>query len=120
LTPEFNWKGNNTIHFYLTENALYLIQGLHLHLERISEKAKINFFENKYLAKYEFNGWSTNHGTNIINFEKAMEVKQNLEQILSIIENFNSSYMSFNTNENNVMRYVYPNPIPCPNPIPSL
>ena len=107
LSKGYDFHGKNCVYFHITDSALYLVNGSDLSLSRMGNNSRKSVLDQKYLAKYNFEGWCTSYGERIRNQEIASEIQHHIRMVMEEIKNIYKKYFALNTYEYNTIRHEF-------------
>jgi len=107
LSNEYNFDGNNCIYFHLTDSALYLVNGSHSDLDHMDEDLMKSVLERIYIAKYNYEGWCTSYGEEILNWDIASAIQHDIHRVMNDIKRTFLRYNILNASPPNTIRHEY-------------
>ena len=107
LSNEFNFYGNNCIYFHLTDSALYLVNGSHRELDHMGEDQMKSVLERIYIAKYNYKGWCTMYGEEILNWDIASAIQHDIHRVMNDIKRTFLIHGILNASPPNTIRHEY-------------
>ena len=107
LSNEYNFDGDNCIYFHLTNSALYLVNGSHRDLDHMDEDLMKSVLERIYIAKYNYEGWCTMYGEEILNWKIASAIQHDIHRVMNDIKRTFLIHGILNASPLNTIRHEY-------------
>ena len=107
LSDSYYHSDNNCVYFHLTHSALYLVNGFHSYLYRMTDEQVVRELEKKYLAKYPYTGWCTMFGNKVLNWDIASAIQHDILMVINHIKEIYNIHGELNASPANTIRHEY-------------